>query len=176
MSLELDSETGMSGSEVDELLVGEGEVVDAVPQRHQRAAHRRPRARVEVAAPREVAQAVVEVEQLVLQRGRGVTEQVLHGQAPIGLSRRSTVRLAFSSKRGSSPAAAPPTSKRSPPWAAARSLARRPARSSKAPSGASGLSSTRRVTRSNRLSASRANTSWNSSTSGYSRTIASTAR
>src|SRR6266545_5037124 len=117
----------MLGAQVQQLFVFERQVVDHVPESDGGGADPRLRAGWQVVAFQQRLAAAVQLEQLVLDRGGGPAEQVgggAHGQPPIGLSRRSTVRRAFSSKRGSSPGAARSTSKRRPSCVSASALAR----------------------------------------------------
>src|SRR5512133_3361264 len=162
----------MSGAQVEQLLVLQGQVVDGVPEPNGGHPGPGPGAGGQVVAGQQGLAAAVQLQQLVLGLGGGPAEQVDggHGQPPIGVSRRSTVRRALSSKRGSSPSWARSTSKRRPSWASAS----RSAMSAQASSVTSGAGSTRRAIRSKWPS--RVSRSWNSSTAGNSRTIPSTAR
>src|SRR5262249_38818272 len=118
---------------------------------------------------------VVHRQQPLLSGGHLVAEQILgHVAAPTGTSRLSAVRLALSSKRGSSPVPARSIPKVRPPRPLARRLCSDSCRPSHSSSCQSGLSSTRSVISSR--TPSRVITVWNSSTSGNSRTIASIAR
>src|SRR5205823_9522529 len=75
-----------SGSQVDQLLVVQAEVVDHVPEADGGAAHAGPDAGVEVVAGEQGLAAAVQVEQLLLGGGGGVAEQVGgHGSPSDGL-------------------------------------------------------------------------------------------
>src|SRR5262245_16456527 len=166
------------GSVAAGLFAEQHEVVAGVPEHHHRLLAVRGHDGRQIGALAQRLQPPIQIEQLEVVFREALAEQVLrrgrHVAPPQYWGRRSCSRLAFNSKRGSSPVLACSTLKRSPSCASARSLPSC-ACSRGQQSCWSGFSSTFTVISSCTLS-TRVITIWNSSTSLNSRTTASTAR